>query len=264
MSDHRFKQAGADLAEHLTGGNCPSSDSDLVGSEAIVAGTVTTIRRLSTRQGKTFAAFGLEDLGGSAELTLWPDGYERYREILVEGNVLMARVSVRQRTDRVTYAVEELCAYHLDTGALVGFDPARFLGAKSRRRTEPALAASRGGAPEVPAAGGPTVGRGHLRLLPSQMPRRQRPRCRSAGPRRQSALGACRSSPTRTTISPRFRRRVRKIVAVLASAPGPCSRGAARAHSRRRGATTASQLGDALRGCGPAHPGPARRPRHGP
>jgi DNA polymerase-3 subunit alpha len=221
MSDHPFKQAAVDLADHLTA-QLSELGPELVGSEAVVAGTVTTIRRLSTRQGKTFAAFGLEDLGGTAELTLWPDGYERYRELLVEGTVVLARVSVRQRMDRVTFAVEELCGYDLDAGTPVGFDPARFKVRTRRRAPEPALAAGDG--PGVEAA--PPLeagGRSHLRLVaggaapaPEPAPPRAavRPPEELVGPRRLQI------DLDETTDEPADRRRVRKIVAVLASAPG--------------------------------------------
>ncbi|MCC6236310.1 MAG: DNA polymerase III subunit alpha [Dehalococcoidia bacterium] len=219
MSDHPFKQAAVDLADHLTA-QLTELGPELVGAEAVVAGTVTTVRRLSTRQGKTFAAFGLEDLGGTAELTLWPDGYERYRELLVEGNVLLARVSVRQRMDRVTFAVEDLCAYDLDTGSPVGFDPARFKVRKRRGSPEPALAAGDGPGIEAPATSG--AARGHLRIVggagPSAEPAAPRVPARPpeelVGPRRLLI------ELDETTDEPADRRRVRKVIAVLASSPG--------------------------------------------
>jgi DNA polymerase-3 subunit alpha len=225
MSDHPFKQASLDLAPYLTA-QLSELGPDLAGVEAVVAGTVGTIRRLSTRQGKTFAAVSIEDLSGSAELTLWPDGYERFRELLIEGNVLLARVGIRQRADRLTFAVEDLCAYDLDAGAPVGFDPARFrVKAPRRRAPEPALAAGDESAPyalEEPPADSAPPGRGHLRLVASTRdeepppPRALSPAEREerAGPRR------LRIEMEETTDEAADRRRIRKIVAVLASAPG--------------------------------------------
>jgi hypothetical protein len=70
----------------------------------------------------------------TAELTLWPDGW-RYR-LPVAGNVVLARVSVRQRTERVTYAVEE-CAW-TSMRARPSLDPVRFKVRTRRRVPEPA------------------------------------------------------------------------------------------------------------------------------
>ncbi|MSP22554.1 MAG: DNA polymerase III subunit alpha [Dehalococcoidia bacterium] len=222
MSDHPFKQASVDLAPYLTA-QLAELGPDLVGSEAVVAGTVGTVRRLSTRQGKTFAAFAIEDLSGTVELTVWPDGYERFRELLVEGNVILARIGIRQRTDRLTLAVEDLCGYDLDTGVPVGFDPARFKVKARRRAAAPALMAGDESAPAGFDDGYESApGHGHLRLVSSsgasadehrpiapQTPVEER-----AGPRR------LRIEMDETTDEGADRRRIRKIVAVLATAPG--------------------------------------------
>jgi hypothetical protein len=231
MSDHPFKQASVELAPYLTA-QLAELGPDLAGAEAVVAGTVGAIRRLSTRQGKTFAAFAIEDLSGTAELTVWPDGYERFRELLVEGNVIVARIGVRQRADRLTLAVEDLCGFDLDAGIPIGFDPARFrVKAPRRRAPEPALAAGDSSAPfgdppnafdDAPALEGGTNARGHLRLVSSAAsapadlsPARPGiPIEERTGPRR------LRIEMEETTDEAADRRRIRKIVAVLASAPG--------------------------------------------
>src|SRR5688572_13002775 len=226
MCAHSFNQASVELAPYLTA-QLTEIGPDLAGAEAVVAGTVGTVRRLSTRQGKTFAAFALEDLSGTVELTVWPDGYERYRELLIEGNVLLARIGVRQRSDRLTLAVEDLCGYDLDAGAPIGFDPARFrVKAPRRRAPEPALSVGDESAPYnfdaaptlEPGTGSP-AGRGHLRLVasaPDEAPPAQPtiPIEERTGPRR------LRIEMQETTDEAADRRRVRKIVAVIASAPG--------------------------------------------
>ena len=195
MSDHPFKQASVDLAPYLTA-QLTEIGPDLAGAEAVVAGTVGTAPPASTRQGKTFAAFALEDLSGTVELTVWPDGYERYRELLIEGNVLLARIGVRQRSDRLTLAVEDLCGYDLDAGAPIGFDPARFrVKAPRRRAPEPALSVGDESAPydfEAPRALGARRGQ-HRRTRPPA-PRRLRAGPGSPRPARDPHRGAHRPS----------------------------------------------------------------------
>ncbi|MSQ42064.1 MAG: DNA polymerase III subunit alpha [Dehalococcoidia bacterium] len=132
ISEHPFQQAGEALRGYVTA-QAAELTAELAGQEATVAGTLTRLRRLVTRQGKPFAAAVLEDLSGAAELTVWPDGFERFRDLLVEGTVLLARVEIRQRGERLTLAVLDLTAYDQDVGELVNFEPSRFVPRTTRR-----------------------------------------------------------------------------------------------------------------------------------
>ena len=133
VSAHPFREAARRLADHVTH-QMTELTADLSGHEAVVAGMVSSVRRLTTRQGKAFAAVTVEDLGGVAELTVWPDRYEQQQKLLLHGNVLLARVEVRERGDRLTLAAQALAAYDQDAGELLDFDPAQFVPAKGRRR----------------------------------------------------------------------------------------------------------------------------------
>ena len=92
------------------------------------------MRKLATKQGRAFAAVNVEDLGGTAEVTVWPDQYEEQQGLLVHGNVLLAKVEVRERGDRLTLAVEELAAYDQDAGRPLNFNPIDFVPQSGRRR----------------------------------------------------------------------------------------------------------------------------------
>jgi len=120
---------------------------------------VTAVRKLTTRQGKAFAAVTVEDLGGTAELTVWPDRYEEQHDLLVHGNVLLARVEVRERGDRLTVAAEALATYDQDAGAPLDFDPAQFVPGSGRRRRRGGAGGGGGwngnGSPGSPFGGGP-------------------------------------------------------------------------------------------------------------
>ena len=60
----------------------------------IVAGIVSWIRPITTKKGKPMAMVGMEDLQGTFELVVFPKGWERYREMVAPGKVLLVRGEV--------------------------------------------------------------------------------------------------------------------------------------------------------------------------
>ena len=121
LSEHPFRAAAERLAEHLSA-QLGELTAELSGQDAVVAGMVTGARRLTTKQGKPFVVLTLEDLSGSAELTVWPEQYERFRELLTEGAILLVRVSVRERGDRLTVAAQHLVAFDTEAQELAAAD----------------------------------------------------------------------------------------------------------------------------------------------
>ncbi len=160
VSSHPFRESARSLAQWVTH-QTTELTADLAGQEAIVAGMVTGVRRLTTRQGKAFAAVTVEDLGGTAELTVWPDRYEEQEHRLVQGNVLLAKVEVRERGDRLTVAVEELAPYDQERGRPIEFDPSKFTvtrGARRRGRRRDGAPAANGANGRGPNGSGPNGG----------------------------------------------------------------------------------------------------------
>ncbi len=125
ISDHPFKEAGKALSQYVTAQGADLT-AELAGRHEVIAGVVTSVRSLSTRQGKPFAAVTLEDLSGPVEVTIWPDSYEQQRALLIQGNVLLALVDIRERGERVTVAVQNLAAYDMEAQAPIDFNPALF------------------------------------------------------------------------------------------------------------------------------------------
>ncbi|MQC16625.1 MAG: DNA polymerase III subunit alpha [Chloroflexi bacterium] len=127
ISEHPLQAASRVLSQHTTH-QCAEISIDLAGQDAIVAGLVVGIRPLATKQGKAFAAVTIEDLSGQTEVTLWSEAYERLKEagVLFEGNILLLKVNVRQRGDRISAGVFEACAYDQDAGRLINFDASKF------------------------------------------------------------------------------------------------------------------------------------------
>jgi len=191
ISEHPIQQAARDLERYVTHQSVEVT-ADLGGHDVVVAGMVASVRSLTTRQGKPFAALTIEDLSGQAELTIWPDSYEQHRELFTEGTVVLAKLQVRTRGDRLTLAVQAMCRYSFDARALIDFEEQKF--AIGRHRPRVAEDGARYGAAERsgdgpgrgprPSGGGP---QGGLRVIP---PRRKEAEMATAngadvsGPRR--------------------------------------------------------------------------------
>ncbi len=119
LSEHPFKRAAPVLAPHVTA-LCAEITPELAaegppaGRDLVVAGMVSSTRRLNTRDGRPFLAAELEDLSGSVEVTVWPDVYERSPELWTTGNIVLAQLRVRERGDRLSAGVQQAMPYTED------------------------------------------------------------------------------------------------------------------------------------------------------
>ncbi len=105
FSEHPLAAAVARLREQVTT-FCGQVDAELVGQRITVAGLVKSVRTGLNREGRTFVSAVIEDLDGSLEVTVWPEVYERTRELWRENNILLVHGRVRQRADRLTLVCE--------------------------------------------------------------------------------------------------------------------------------------------------------------
>ena len=110
VSEHPFQRAAAALEPHVTAQAAEISE-EMEGQDAVVAGTVTLVRPLTTRKGQAFCACEIEDLSGSVEVTVWPDLYAATPHLWQDGNILLIHARVRNRAGRLTLAVENVTAY---------------------------------------------------------------------------------------------------------------------------------------------------------
>ena len=124
VSDHPFREASVALQEYVTH-NASDIDRSLVGGEAVIAGAVTEVRKLTTKRGAEFAAVAIEDLTGTVEITIWPDAWEQHRAACEVGMALLAKVEVRERGERLTLSVDRIVPFDAAKGALAGPPPAR-------------------------------------------------------------------------------------------------------------------------------------------
>jgi hypothetical protein len=79
--------------------------------EIRLAGMVSAVRPLLTKDGRAFCAVTIEDLTGQVEVTVWPDVYETSRELWVDGKILRLTARVRQRDERLNVTVINVAEY---------------------------------------------------------------------------------------------------------------------------------------------------------
>ena len=120
ISDHPLTEASEILNKYVT--HSPAElTSFLNGEEAVVAGIITDVRELTARvSNRPFCAIRVEGFTGSSEIMIWNKEYEHYFKtgILTEGNIVLARVSIRtNKNSRTTIAAKFVVAYdpHLKT-----------------------------------------------------------------------------------------------------------------------------------------------------
>ncbi len=116
ISEHPFTEAAEALEPHLS---CRLAEvsSEMAGREVVLGGVVIATRSLSTRDGRPFLAATIEDeMGGSLEITVWPDTYEQTRGIWEVGTPVVATVRVRSRdadarSERLQLGVQRAVVY---------------------------------------------------------------------------------------------------------------------------------------------------------
>ena len=120
ISDHPLTEASLILNKYVT--HSPAElTSFLHGEEAVVAGIITDVRELTARvSNRPFCAIRVEGFTGSSEIMIWNKEYEHYFKtgILTEGNIILARVSIRtNKNSRTTVAAKFVVTYdpHLKT-----------------------------------------------------------------------------------------------------------------------------------------------------
>ncbi len=111
VSEHPLQQAARALDDRVNAQIAELTE-DMAGNTQTVAGLVGSIRQLTTRKGDPFAAVLLEDLSGTAEVTVWPDQWAATKEIWQPNQIVAATVSIRMRADRLTLAVDSVEAWN--------------------------------------------------------------------------------------------------------------------------------------------------------
>src|SRR4030043_327063 len=94
---------------------CGGIDAEMVGEKEMIAGMVTSMRQLYTRDRRPFVIATLEDLDGNIEVAAWSEVYNQTKEICKEGKLLLVEGTVKLRDDRVSVNCYRVRQYQPDS-----------------------------------------------------------------------------------------------------------------------------------------------------
>ncbi len=112
LSEHPFGPYSQDAA--MTGTTlCGQVDAEMDGQTLTVAGVVASLRQQLTRNGRPFVIAELEDLDGRLEVMVWPNVYEKTRELWEEGEVLSVTGQIKSRENEAQLTCDGVERYVL-------------------------------------------------------------------------------------------------------------------------------------------------------
>lgn len=110
ISKHPLAYLGELLKEHTTHTTAQITE-ELDKQKVVVGGTITEVRRITTKKGDPMCAVQLEDMDGSVGVTVFPKVYQETAELWSENTVVIVRGEVQMRRDEagiVCNGVEEV------------------------------------------------------------------------------------------------------------------------------------------------------------
>ena len=131
FSEHPLASMSMNLANSTTT-LCGEIDAGMVGETVIVAGMITAMRQLSTRDRRPFITATLEDLDGTIEVTAWPEVYKRTKELWQDGKILLVEGAIKLRDEQLNLHCYRVRQYQPDSNELQKTEPANSLSIKSR------------------------------------------------------------------------------------------------------------------------------------
>jgi len=114
FSEHPLASVASKLVNATTT-LCGGIDAEMVGEKVIIAGMVTSIRQLYTRDRRPFVIATIEDLDGNIEVTAWSEVYNQTKEVWQEGKILLVEGTVKLRDDRVNVNCYRVRQYQPDS-----------------------------------------------------------------------------------------------------------------------------------------------------
>lgn len=166
ISEHPFHAAAPSVTPYASH-TLAEVTIELAGQTVTVAGLVNTAQARNTRDGRKYYIVELEDLSGTAEMSVWNDTLELTgEEIWAEGRVLVVLLDVRDRGEgRLGLTVRKASAWDAE-GGVTGFTPGQWQVEKPKARHDRKPSAdqpreARRAHPSSPAAPTPAQANGH-------------------------------------------------------------------------------------------------------
>ncbi len=95
---------------------CGQIDAESSGETVVVAGRVTSVRQLLTKDGRPFASAILEDFSGQVEVMVWPRTYADTGDLWQEDAELVVGARVKLKDDQVQLSCEQASPYQPEEG----------------------------------------------------------------------------------------------------------------------------------------------------
>ena len=141
LSEHPLT-SGAAALRAASSCTIASINADMVGEIVSIAGSVASVRPVTTKKGDTMAAVQLEDLSGTIELVVFPRTYQQSRTLLVEDSVVLIKGKIDARNDTPQIVCDSVEAFDPD----IAVDDVS-VPAPTTPRNRPAIRNQRTGAP---------------------------------------------------------------------------------------------------------------------
>tara|TARA_Y100000814_G_scaffold76204_1_gene48010 strand:+ start:3986 stop:7630 length:3645 start_codon:yes stop_codon:yes gene_type:complete len=107
LSNHPFQEISSNVNQYVTT-QMVDIDASRSGTEVVIAGWVTNVRSLVTRQNKQFAIVTMEDFTNSIDLTVWPELYEENRDSIATDIALVVKAKIRSRDGRLNVVADRI------------------------------------------------------------------------------------------------------------------------------------------------------------
>ncbi len=161
LSEHPLT-SGAAALRAASSCTIASISAEMVGEAVTIAGSVASVRPVTTKKGDTMAAVQLEDLSGTIELVVFPRTYQQSRALLVEDSVVLIKGKIDARNDTPQIVCDSVEAFDPDTAVDDVTVPA-----PTTARSRPASRTQREGAPVRSAATRTTAAQAQSREVPT-------------------------------------------------------------------------------------------------
>ncbi len=117
LSEHPFSPfAEKAMAENTL--LCGQVDEEMDGQTVMVAGMVSSVRHLNTKDGQPFASVTLEDLNGKLDVMVWARVFSSTRGFWEEGNILLVDGKVKIKADKPQLICEHVRIYDMEDKTL--------------------------------------------------------------------------------------------------------------------------------------------------
>lgn len=114
LSEHPLA-SGAVALRAASSCTIASINAEMIGEAVTIAGSVASVRPVTTKKGDIMAAVHLEDLSGTIELVVFPRIYQQSRTLLVEDAVVLIKGKIDARNDTPQIVCDSVEAFDPDT-----------------------------------------------------------------------------------------------------------------------------------------------------